>query len=277
LGVFLRRFTRHTSGMIGLLLVAVVCATAAVAAWALRDVNHLAVNLALSAQRPSPGFLLGTDEMGRDVALRVVAGAPVSLSIALVGVILALVPGVWIGLLAGYHQGRIGTWLMRGVDALIAFPRILLAMVIISIAGPGTTQMLVAIGLSSIPIFARVMYVTTQAIRHRDYVQAATALGARDRWILWRHVLPNAFAPILVQASLGVATALQIAAGLSFLGLGPPPPSPEWGAMIDAGRTLIRQQPMVIIAPGLAIATTVLGFNLLGDGLRDTLDPRLKR
>ena len=277
MAVFVRRFRRHISGVIGLLLVLAICATATAAPFLLKESKSQAVNLALSSQLPSREFPLGTDQMGRDVLLRVVAGAPVSLMVAVVGVLLALVPGVWLGLLAGYHQGRLGNMVMRGVDALVAFPRILLAIVIIAIAGPGLTQLMIAIGLSSIPIFARVMYVTVLAIRERDYVQAAAALGATDRRILWRHIAPNAFAPILVQASLNIATALQIAAGLSFLGLGPPPPSPEWGAMIDSGRTLIRQQPMVIIAPGLAIAVTVLGFNLLGDGLRDTLDPRLKR
>jgi peptide/nickel transport system permease protein len=275
--VFLRRFRRHTSGMVGFAIVLLICLAVLAAPVLTRGADPLAVDLANSAQRPSAQFPLGTDEMGRDLLTRVIAGAPISLSIAVVGVLLAMIPGVWIGLLAGFYEGRIGGWLMRGIDALVAFPRILLAMVIISIAGTGISQLMFAVGLSSIPIFARVMFVTVQSVRHRDFVQAAAALGARDRWILWRHILPNAFAPILVQASLGIATSLQIAAGLSFLGLGPPPPSPEWGAIIDGGRTLIRQQPMVIIAPGLAIAMTVLGFNLLGDGLRDTLDPRLKR
>lgn len=275
--VFLRRFFRHTSGVIGLILVLAIGLVALFGPFLSRNVNPHAVDLARSAQRPSLHFPLGTDEMGRDLLLRVVAGAPISLSIAVVGVLLALLPGVIAGLLAGYYEGRIGSWLMRGVDALVAFPRILLAMVIISIAGPGVPQLVLAVGISSVPIFARVMYVTVQGIRHRDYVLAATALGAPDWWLLLRHILPNAFAPVLVQASLNIATSLQIAAGLSFLGLGPPPPSPEWGAIIDGGRTLIRQQPLVIIAPGMAIALTVLGFNLLGDGLRDTLDPRLKR
>jgi peptide/nickel transport system permease protein len=277
MALFLRRFGRHTSGMIGLLLVLLVIGLALAAPLVTRNVNPLAVDLAHSAMQPTRQFLLGTDEMGRSIGVRVVAGAPISLSIAVAGVLLALVPGIWIGLLAGFYEGRIGSVLMRGIDALVAFPRILLAIVIISIAGAGIGQLMLAVGLSSIPIFARVMFVTVQSIRHRDYVQAAVALGARDRWVLWRHILPNAFAPILVQASLNIATALQIAAGLSFLGLGPPPPSPEWGAIIDGGRTLITQQPWVIIAPGAAIAVTVLGFNMLGDGLRDTLDPRLKR
>lgn len=277
MAVFLRRFSRHTNGIFGLLLVLAVGLTALLAPLLLRGQNPHTVNLALSAQLPSRQFLLGTDEMGRDLLLRVVAGAPVSLSVAVVGVLLALVPGGAVGLLAGFYEGRLGSWLMRGVDGLVAFPRILLAMVIIAIAGSGIPQLMLAVGLSSIPVFARVMYVTVQSIRHRDYVLAATALGAPDWWILLRHILPNALAPILVQASLNIATALQVAAGLSFLGLGPPPPSPEWGAIIDGGRNLIRQQPLVIIAPGMAIALTVLGFNLLGDGLRDTLDPRLKR
>lgn len=276
MAAFLRRFCRHKSGILGLLLVLLVGLIALASPWLLRGVNPRAVNLALSAQGPSRQFPLGTDEMGRDLLLRVVGGAPISLSIAVIGVLVALVPGVLIGLLAGYYEGPLGAWLMRGVDGLVAFPRILLAMVIIAIAGPGIPQLMLAVGLSSIPIFARVMYVTVGSVRHREYVVAATALGARDSRILLRHILPNAFAPILVQASLNIATALQIAAGLSFLGLGPPPPSPEWGAIIDGGRTLIRQQPLVVIAPGMAIALTVLGFNLLGDGLRDTLDPRLK-
>lgn len=276
MATFFRRFVRHKSGLVGLVLVLLITLVALLSPWFLRNVNPKAVNLALSAQLPSRQFPLGTDEMGRDLLLRVIGGAPISLSVAVIGVLLALVPGVFIGLLAGYYEGPLGSWLMRGVDGLVAFPRILMAMVIISIAGPGIPQLMLAVGLSSVPIFARVMYVTVQSIRGREYVVAATALGARDWWILLRHILPNAFAPVLVQASLNIATALQVAAGLSFLGLGPPPPSPEWGAIIDSGRTLMRQQPMVIIAPGVAIALTVLGFNLLGDGLRDTLDPRLK-
>jgi peptide/nickel transport system permease protein len=274
---FWRRFLRHTSGIVGLVLVLGVCLTALLSPWLLRSVNPSAVNLALSAQLPSRQFPLGTDEMGRDLLLRVVGGAPISLAVAVIGVLLALVPGVFLGLMAGYYEGRIGSWLMRGVDGLVAFPRILLAMVIIAIAGPGIPQLMLAVGLSSIPVFARVIYVTVQSIRNREYVMAATALGARHSWIMVRHILPNALAPVLVQASLNIATALQVAAGLSFLGLGPPPPSPEWGAIIDSGRTLMRQQPLVIIAPGLAIALTVMGFNLLGDGLRDTLDPRLRQ
>lgn len=274
--VQLRRFARHSSGVIGLLLVAVVVLTGILAPWLVPRTENDAVNLAQSAQRPSARFPLGTDEMGRDVLSRVIAGSRISLAVALNGVLLALIPGVWIGLLAGYYEGSWGATLMRGIDALIAFPRILLAMVIISIAGPGIYQLMLAIGLSSLPMFARVMYTTVLSLRQRDFVMAARALGARDWDILRRHILPNALSPILVQASLGIATSLQIAAGLSFLGLGPPPPSPEWGAIIDSGRTLIRQQPMVIVAPGVAIALTTLGFNLLGDGLRDVLDPRLK-
>ncbi len=275
--VIIRRFSRHTSGIVGLLLVLAVVGMALISPIVMRGVNPLAVNLALASQLPSKQFLLGTDAMGRDVLQRVIAGAPLSLSVAIVGVLVAMIPGVWIGLLAGYYEGRLGSLLMRGIDALVAFPRILLALVIISIAGSGIPQLMLAIGLSTVPVFARVMYVTVQSLRHRDFVVAAVALGARDGWILRRHVLPNAFAPILVQASLNIATSLQIAAGLSFLGLGPPPPTPEWGALIDSGRNLILQQPMIIIAPGVAIAMTVLGFNLLGDGLRDVLDPRLKR
>lgn len=272
----IRRFLRHASGMVGLLLVVAVCLTAILSPWLVDAARTNQVNLANSAKLPSAQFWLGTDEMGRDVLARVIAGAPVSLSIAVYGALIAVIPGIWVGLLAGYYDRVWGAWLMRGVDALIAFPRILLAMVIISIAGPGNAQLMLAVGLSSLPIFARVMYTTVLSLRQREFVVAAEALGATDWWILRRHLLPNALSPILVQASLNIATSLQIAAGLSFLGLGPPPPSPEWGAIIDGGRTLITQQPMVIIGPGLAIALTTLGFNLLGDGLRDVLDPRLK-
>lgn len=263
--------------MTGLLLVVAVGLLAILSPWLLGEHHTDDVNLANSAKLPSGQFLLGTDEMGRDVLSRVIAGAPISLTIAVNGVLIALLPGIWVGLLAGYYDRAWGAWLMRGVDALISFPRILLAMVIISIAGPGIYQLMLAVGLSTLPIFARVMYTTVLSLRQRDFVVAAEALGATDWWTLRRHLLPNALSPILVQASLNIATSLQIAAGLSFLGLGPPPPSPEWGAIIDGGRTLITQQPLVIIAPGAAIAVTTLGFNLLGDGLRDVLDPRLNR
>jgi len=220
--------------------------------------------------------ILGTDDLGRDMLSRLIYGARVSLMVGLVSVGIALVLGTFFGAIAGYFGGWPDNIIMRVMDIILAFPGILLAIVIVAYLGPGLKNAMVAIGVISIPRFARIVRASVLEENEKDYVLAARAVGARHRRILFNAVLPNCMAPIIVQASLGFGSAILDAAGLSFLGLGAQPPIPEWGAMIAMGRSMILRAWWVMTFPGIAILLGVLGFNLLGDGLRDALDPRLR-
>lgn len=220
--------------------------------------------------------ILGTDDLGRDMLSRLIFGARVSLIVGLVSVGIALILGTFFGAIAGYFGGWIDNVIMRIMDIILAFPGILLAIVIVAYLGPGLRNAMMAIGVISIPRFARIVRASVLEENEKDYVLAARAVGARNRRILFNTVLPNCMAPIIVQASLGFGSAILDAAGLSFLGLGAQPPIPEWGAMIAMGRSMILRAWWVMTFPGLAILFGVLGFNLLGDGLRDALDPRLR-
>jgi ABC-type dipeptide/oligopeptide/nickel transport system permease subunit len=220
--------------------------------------------------------LLGTDDLGRDILSRLIYGARVSLTIGVVSVGLALTLGTLLGALAGYYKGWLDNLIMRFMDIILAFPHILLAIVIVAYLGPGLRNAMMAIGIINIPRFARIVRASVMDEFGKDYVTAARAVGARDRRIIFNAILPNCLAPMIVQASLGFGAAILDAAGLSFLGLGAQPPIPEWGAMIAEGRAMILRAWWVMTFPGIAILLGVLGFNLLGDGLRDALDPRLR-
>lgn len=226
---------------------------------------------------PSWAHLFGTDNFGRDILSRVLAGARVSLWTGLIAVAISLAIGLPIGAIAGYFGGRVGNVLMRVMDMILAFPALLLAMTLAVALGPGLSSAMVAVGVVGIPEFARIMYGQTVSLREKDFVEASRAIGLRDRTIVFRHILPNALAPIMVRSALGMGYAILTAASLSFIGLGAQPPMAEWGVMISDSRGfIISGEWWLTFFPGLAIATSILGFNLFGDGLRDVLDPRLR-
>lgn len=225
-------------------------------------------------QPPSWSHPFGTDDLGRDILSRVIIGASVSLQVGFLAVGLALVAGTLIGLLAGYYGRWVDDVLMRLMDMLFAFPAVLLAIAILAIRGPGTTNTIIAIAIVYVPIFARVTRASVLGVREEVYVRASRSVGASDLRLLTRHVLPNAAPPIIVQTSVSLAFAVLAEAALSFLGLGTQPPAPSWGLMLAEGRGYIEQAWWLAFFPGMAIVVTVLCFNLLGDGLRDVLDPR---
>ncbi len=233
-------------------------------------------DLANSMAGPSMTHLAGTDVHGRDIFSRIIHGTRISLRIGFLGMLLGCVVGVLLGLVSGYYGGRLDTLIMRLLDVQLAFPGLLVAICIIAIIGPGLENVILAVGIFSVPLFARVTRGQVLTLKEQEFILAARMMGAQDGRIMLTHLLPNAVAPILVLCTLRIATAILTAASLSFLGLGAQPPTPEWGAMLSDGRAYLSVAPHVATTPGLAILITVLAFNLLGDGLRDALDPRLK-
>jgi peptide/nickel transport system permease protein len=232
------------------------------------------VDVANRLQPPGADHPFGTDELGRDVLSRVILGAKVSLQVGAVAVGIALVAGTTVGLLAGYYGRHVDDVLMRLMDVLFAFPAILMAIAVLAILGPGRTNAMIAIGIVYVPIFARVTRASVLGVREEVYVRASRSVGASDARLLLRHVLPNAAPPIIVQTSVSLAFAVLTEAALSFVGLGTQPPDPSWGRMLSEGRGFIELAWWMAFFPGLAIFLIVLSFNLLGDGLRDVLDPR---
>jgi peptide/nickel transport system permease protein len=227
-------------------------------------------------QLPSWSHLFGTDFFGRDVLARTIYGSRIALLVGTLSVALAIVPGLTLGLIAGYKRGWGGVVIMHIMDSLLSFPGLLLAIAIITVLGPGHFQATISIAIVFIPGFTRIVRGQVLAIREEDYVQAAIALGASDVAIIWRHILPNVMGPLIVQTTASFANAILMEAGLSFLGLGTQPPLPSWGTMLQEARTFMDLQPWAAILPGLTIALSVFGFNLSGDGLRDVLDPRFR-
>ena len=228
-------------------------------------------------QPPSWEHPFGTDELGRDIFSRVLHGARISLQVGIIAVGIALTSGTLLGLLAGFLGGRVDALIMRTMDVMLAFPGILLALAIVAILGPGLFNTMIAVGVAAVPVYARTARASTLSTLELDYVIAATALGASRARIAFVHVLPNITAPIIVLATVGVATAILSAAGLSYLGLGAQPPTPEWGAMLSEARSFLRSSWWMATFPGLAIMLVVMAFNLLGDGLRDVFDPRASK
>ncbi|HOB41247.1 MAG: nickel transporter permease [Limnochordia bacterium] len=233
-------------------------------------------NIRNQLQPPSREHFFGTDQFGRDIYSRVIYGARLSLRVGFLAISFALVVGCFLGLVSGYYGGWLDMIVMRVIDILLALPGFLLALSIVAALGPGLENVIMAIGVSYIPSFARMMRSAVLATRELDYVDAAQALGASDWRIIFQHILPNSISPIIVLTTLSMAGAILSAAGLSFLGMGAQPPTPEWGSMIATARPFIRVSHWAVTVPGLAIFITVMCLNLVGDGLRDALDPRLK-
>jgi peptide/nickel transport system permease protein len=226
---------------------------------------------------PNADYVLGLDEFGRDVYSRIIYGARVSLYAGIVSVMCIALPlGTVLGVTAGYFRGWVDATLSRVVDVMFAFPSVILAITIVGVLGPSLTNAMIAIGLVYTPTFARVARGSTLAVANLDYIMASRTIGARGGRIIWRHVLPNIAAPLIIQTTLALSTAILIEAALSFLGLGTQPPMPSWGNMLGTGRRYMELAYWVAVYPGVAIMITVLGFNLAGDGLRDALDPRLR-
>lgn len=270
-----RRLFRDKLALAGLAIMGAFVLTAILAP-VLAPYDPIEQSLVDRREPPSSQNPLGLDDLGRDILSRVIFGARKSLQVGVLSVTMAIVVGTWIGATSGYLGGWVDSLVMRLMDIMLAFPALLLAIAIVTILGPGLLNMLYAIGIVSIPVYARIARASVLGVKVQDYVLAARSLGASPIRILTRHVLPNCLTPLIVQGTLGIGTAILDAAGLSFLGLGAQPPTPEWGAMLGQGRYAMFTAPHIVLFPGLAIVLTVLGFNLLGDGLRDALDPRLR-
>jgi peptide/nickel transport system permease protein len=273
---FLRRFVRHRLAMVGFTIV-LALVVVGLFGRALAPYDPLGMDFGALFAPPSWAHPFGTDEFGRDIFSRVLYGARVSLQVAFIAVGISGTVGVLLGLTAGFLGGWIDELVMRVMDVLFAFPAVLLAITIMAILGRGVGNAMIAIAIVYVPIFARVTRGAVISVRGREYVTAARALGKSPFGIMLRHVLPNALGPIIVQTSLSLAFAILAEAALSFFGLGTQPPDPSWGRMLSEGRGFLRQAPWMGIFPGLAIMVSVMGFNFLGDGLRDLLDPRSSR
>lgn len=271
-----RRLRRNWMAMFGLAIMILIVFTALFAD-VIAPYDFREQDLRNVAAPPSREHLLGTDDLGRDILSRIIYGARVSLQVGFVAVGISLIIGGTLGALAGYYGGNIDNFVMRFMDVLLAIPSILLAIAIVSAFGGGLINVMIAVGIATIPVYARIVKASVISIKEQEFIEAARAIGATDLRIILKHIIPNSMAPMIVQGTLGVAIAILSAAGLSFIGLGIEPPTPEWGAMLSSGRHLIRRAPHVATFPGLAIVITIFALNLLGDGLRDALDPRLKR
>ncbi len=269
------RMSRSPNLLMGLFILALVVGSALFARF-VAPYSPIDQSFSDQLRAPSPAHLFGTDEFGRDIFSRVLYGARIALTVGVISDGIALALGVVLGIIAGYFGGAADSAVMRTVDILLAFPYLLLAMIVVAILGPSLTNAMIAIGIVYTPQFARLVRGAVLGVREQEYVEAAGAVGAGSLRILARHVLPNVLSPIIVMATLTVGFTIVETAGLSFLGLGAAPPTPEWGSMLATGRSYMLTAPWIATFPGLAILVTVIGFNLVGDGLRDLLDPRLR-
>src|SRR6266550_5031139 len=271
-----RAWLRNRGATLGA-VVLIVLVVVAIAAPLVAGYDPIEQNLRARLEPPGPAHPMGTDNLGRDIFSRVIYGARISLRIGFISIGIASLAGLALGLPAGYYGGRIESIIMRLMDVMLAFPGILLALIVISLLGSSLTNVMIAVGVGGIPPFTRLVRGSVLSTRGNVYVEAARVVGCRDVRIVLRHILPNMLAPLIVFATLGVASAILSGAALSFLGLGVQPPAPEWGLMLADGRGYLRGYWWMATFPGLAIMLATLAINMLGDGLRDVMDPRLRR
>ena len=272
------RFKKNKGGMIGLIIIVIFALIAlTIDLWVDYDTQVIAQNISERLQGPSLQHLFGTDESGRDIFVRILYGSRFSLTIGAVAVMISVVIGVPIGAVAGYFGGRVENILMRITDIFGAVPPILLGIVIVAAFDASTITLMVAVGVSSIPQFIRITRASVLTVRNQDFIESARAIGLSEREIIFSHILPNCLSPIIVQVTLRIASAIISASSLSFLGMGIPAPAPEWGNMLSSSRNFLRGRSYMTFFPGLAIMVVVLAFNMIGDSLRDALDPKLKK
>ena len=272
-----KRLRKNKGAMIGLFIVVVLFLLAIFAGVIFDyDTDVIGQNYNELLQEPSWKHPFGTDEMGRDLLARIIYGSRASLFISFAAVCLAAVIGCFFGAISGYFGGMVDSIIMRITDMLLAIPETLFAITLVAALGTSTFTLIIALAISNIPIYCRLLRGSVMTQRGSEHIEAARAIGAKTSTIIWTHILPNCIAPVLVQFTLSIAVTILTISGLSFLGLGVAPPKPEWGALLSSSRSYMREHTYLTIFPGLAILTTILSLNLLGDGLRDALDPRLR-
>lgn len=276
-GEIWHRIKRNKGAMVGLIFIAILLLIIVYSLFFIRYEQIMATNPELRLATPSLAHPFGTDDMGRDLFLRVLYGTRYSLVIGVVAVAISLVIGVALGSIAGYYGGQVENLIMRAVDIISSIPGMLLGMVIVTVLGQGLRNLIIAVSITSIFSFTRITRASVLTVRGQEYVEAARAIGMPNARIIFTEVVPNGLSPIIVTTTSMIGTVITVAASLSFLGFGIPLPTPEWGALVSAGRNVIRSAPHLTYFPGLFIMATVLAFNLMGDGLRDALDPKLKR
>ncbi|MDQ2786418.1 MAG: ABC transporter permease [Chloroflexota bacterium] len=274
--IVVRQLRRNRAAVAGAIILAIEIILA-VGAPIFARYDPIEQDFSVALQGPTHAHLFGTDDVGRDLLSRVMYGARISLSVGLIAVGIGSITGVILGVIAGFYGGVIDTLLLRFMDVLLAFPGILLALAVVAVLGPGLYNVMIAVGFGGIPAYTRLARASTLSVRERDYVLAARAIGCPNGRIMGRYILPNVIPPVIVLATLGIAGAIITAAGLSFIGVGAQPPSPEWGAMLSLGRQYLQRAWWVTVFPGLAIMLTVLSVNMVGDAVRDALDPKLRR
>lgn len=271
----MKALSRNKMAIVGLIIL-IILVFAGTFAHVIAPYDYAAQDLQNAFQHPNVQHLFGTDEFGRDIFSRIIYGARMSLLVGFVSVGIAVIVGGALGAVAGYYGKRVDNIIMRLMDVLLAVPQTLLAIAIVAALGTGLVNLMIAVGISSVPTYARIVRASVLTIREEEYIEAARASGTSNTKIIMKHILPNCVAPVIVQVTLGIASAILTAAGMSFIGLGIQPPEAEWGNMLSSGRDYIRGYSYMTMFPGLAIVITVLSLNLLGDGLRDALDPKLR-
>ena len=271
-----RRFIKNKLALVGLIILCAMILMALLADFLVPYDTAIQIDILHRAEAPSAEHIFGTDELGRDILARVVHGSRISLAVGIIAVSISLFIGGTLGAMAGYYGKGIENFTMRFSDILQAVPQLMLAITIVSSFGQSLWVLMIAVSISSIPAYIRTVRASTLTIKNMEYIEAARAVGATDRWIITRHVINNCMAPIIVQATLRVAAAILSISSMSFLGLGVKAPTPEWGSIMSGGRSLLRDAPHITIIPGIFIMITILALNWMGDGLRDALDPKLK-